>query len=121
MAAFYRSIVDAMPPPIPSSEILRTARLMRSIFELYSEGEWTEVLASTSPRAAADDSRILTEETSRAGRPACLSWVGFKITRRRRPRSRSRRYERMWILIWRIARFGAVENIAARNDHGRRK
>jgi predicted dehydrogenase len=33
MAAFYRSIVHATPPPIPSSEILRTARLMDSIFE----------------------------------------------------------------------------------------
>jgi hypothetical protein len=33
MAAFYRSIVDSTPPPIPSSEILRTARLMDSIFE----------------------------------------------------------------------------------------
>jgi predicted dehydrogenase len=33
MAAFYRSIVDDTTPPIPSSEILRAARLMDSIFE----------------------------------------------------------------------------------------
>jgi len=33
MTAFYRSIVDATPPPIPSSEILRTAKLMDAIFE----------------------------------------------------------------------------------------
>jgi predicted dehydrogenase len=33
IAAFYRSIVDGTPPPIPSGEILRTARLMDAIFE----------------------------------------------------------------------------------------
>ena len=33
IAAFYRSVVDGTPPPIPFSEILRTARLMDSIFE----------------------------------------------------------------------------------------
>jgi len=33
IAAFYRCIVDGTPPPIPSSEILRTARLMDAIFE----------------------------------------------------------------------------------------
>jgi predicted dehydrogenase len=33
IAAFYRSIVDGTPAPIPSREILLTARLMDSIFE----------------------------------------------------------------------------------------
>jgi predicted dehydrogenase len=36
MTAFYRSIVDGTAPPIPSGEILRTARLMDSIFEQVS-------------------------------------------------------------------------------------
>lgn len=33
MASFYRSITDGTPPPLPSTEILRTARLMDSIIE----------------------------------------------------------------------------------------
>ena len=33
IAAFYRSIVDGTPAPIPPREILLTARLMDSIFE----------------------------------------------------------------------------------------
>jgi len=33
IAAFYRSIVEGTPAPIPSSQILLTARLMDSIFE----------------------------------------------------------------------------------------
>jgi len=31
--AFYRSIVDGTPPPIPYSEILRTANIMEAIFD----------------------------------------------------------------------------------------
>ncbi|HSY99707.1 MAG TPA: Gfo/Idh/MocA family oxidoreductase [Terriglobales bacterium] len=31
--AFYRSVVDGTPPPIPYSEILRTAKIMEAIFD----------------------------------------------------------------------------------------
>ena len=33
IAAFYRSIIDGTPVPIPYNQILTTARLMDSIFE----------------------------------------------------------------------------------------
>jgi predicted dehydrogenase len=33
IAAFYRSITDGTPPPIPAAEILRTARIMDAIFQ----------------------------------------------------------------------------------------
>ena len=31
--AFYRSITDALPPPIPYQEIVRTSRIMDAIFK----------------------------------------------------------------------------------------
>jgi predicted dehydrogenase len=45
MAAFYSSIVDGTPPPIPSSEILRTARLMDAIFEGIGQKTAKEALS----------------------------------------------------------------------------
>jgi predicted dehydrogenase len=39
ISAFYRSITDRTPPPIPSSEVLRTARLMDAIFEQVGSRE----------------------------------------------------------------------------------
>jgi predicted dehydrogenase len=35
--AFYRSIVDGTPPPIPYSEILRTANIMEAIFDQLAQ------------------------------------------------------------------------------------
>jgi predicted dehydrogenase len=34
IARFYQSIVDGTPPPIPTTEILRTARIMDAIFQM---------------------------------------------------------------------------------------
>jgi predicted dehydrogenase len=45
MTAFYRSIVDGTPAPIPADEILRTARIMDAIFEQVGHRSMKEAVS----------------------------------------------------------------------------
>jgi len=44
--AFYRSITDGTPPPIPYEEILRTANIMHDIFVQLEKRDPTEILCA---------------------------------------------------------------------------
>ncbi len=48
--AFYRSITDGTPPPIPYEEILRTANIMHDIFVQLEKRDPTEILCSAAIR-----------------------------------------------------------------------
>jgi hypothetical protein len=44
--AFYRSITDGTPPPIPYEEILRTTNIMHDIFVQLEKRDPTEILCA---------------------------------------------------------------------------